>query len=462
VLAGVFILMTVFELLSNDTSIMIALRNLQQISLIFSPIFLIGYAMELHREDSKRTLRFLGILAIPSFVDMVLVLTDSFHGLMRDSVTVRTIWNYTEVSVQSTTLNSFLGAYPFVLALLTILLLIRNMFDVPKHYRMTHWLSALVIALPIFIITTTSLLSIEIPGVYALSYSSMAGLLILVNKRMDFNAVWPVSRQDVLDNLSEGILLIDQQGKIVEVNHAGSQMIKRLFGTGGRRKEVIHQHVQSVFPGTASLMEALSLNQDTDFQYEHAGSHFDVDVKVLGKKSNHLRLVVWRDVTDKKKIEHQLIELAKMDSLTKLANREAFLELYNHNDEAGCFLLMDIDHFKLFNDQYGHLVGDKVLKYVAQLLKAQFRDAILTRLGGEEFGVFLNVDTEEASIRASRFQTSLKEESSQVDPSIEEEVTVSIGICRAYPGEPFERVYQRADQAMYKVKHEGRDSIHVC
>jgi diguanylate cyclase len=463
-LAGVFIILTVLELVISDLNIMIALRNIQQISLILTPIFLLGYAKELHQEASRKTIRLMCFLFIPSIMDIILVFTDSYHGLMRESVTIRTIWNYTEVSIQTTVLNSFLGVYPFVISVLTVFLLIRNMFDVPKHYRMTHWLSALVIALPLIIITTTSLLSFEVPGIFALSNCSMAMLLILVNKKMDFNVVWPVSRQEVLENLSEGILLIDKQGKIVEMNKASCLMIKQLFGIDDCQTQVIYQPVQSVFRDVTPLSDVLDMNCDTAFQFERDGFYFDVNLKILDNKSNNLRLIVWKDVTDKKQIEHQLKELAKIDSLTQLTNREAFIESYylNMDNQDSCFMIMDIDHFKKFNDQYGHLVGDKVLKYVADLMKNHFSVDLVTRLGGEEFGVLLKMNVDQAIDRAKAFQALLKDESRQIDAAIKDEVTVSIGICAVSPGTPFEQVYQQADQAMYRVKHEGRDSIRVC
>lgn len=462
-LAGVFIILTVFELLINDPNIMLNLRNVQQISLVFTPLFLLGYAKELHHESPKKTIRFLSILAIPSIIDILLVFTDSFHGLMRESVTINTIWGYTEVSTQSTHLNSFLGVYPIVILVLTVFLLLRNMFDVPKYYRMTHWLSALVIALPIIVITTTSLMSIEIPGIFALSICSIVLLLILVNKKIDFNEVWPVSRQEVIENLSEGIILIDQQGKIVEVNRASCQMIERLFDIDDCQTQVINHSVHSIFREVTTLIDILNTKHEATFQYERDGFYFDVNLKKLSKKSNNLRLVVWKDVTDKKKFELQLKELAEKDSLTKLTNRRAFIKSYDQNVDIheSCFMLMDIDHFKKINDQFGHLVGDRVLKSVAQLLKTHFREGLITRLGGEEFGVFLKINVDQAIHRAEAFQSALKEESHNIDPAIKDEVTVSIGISDVKPGTHFENVYQQADQLMYRAKHEGRDRICV-
>ncbi|MBA2174805.1 diguanylate cyclase [Halobacillus locisalis] len=461
-LSGVFILLTVFELVSDDPGVMLWLRNLQQVTLIVAPIFVFGYAMELRQEAPRKTIRLISLLLIPSVIDTILIFTDSWHGWMRESVTVVKIWNYTEVSIESTFLNGFFGSYTFVIAVLTILLLIRNMFDVPKQFRKTHGLSALVVALPIVSILVMSSLPFEVPATFALSYSFMALLLIVVNKQMDFNAIWPVSRQEVLENLTEGIFLIDQQGKVIEFNSAAFQMIRRLFDGEKQREDVLHQAAAGTFQEVPELLQALGQKEDASFEYSRSGSYFNVDVRLLGEKSNHLRLVVWNDITDQKKVEHQLKELADLDPLTRLTNRRAFIDLYHDtNLEDRCFLLLDIDHFKNFNDKYGHMVGDDVLKHVSHLMKTCFTGAVLTRLGGEEFGILVDTRKYKAVNLAEAFQEALKEETCLINPIIEEEVTVSIGICEVVPGTPFEKAYQLADDAMYKAKSEGRDRIQV-
>lgn len=459
-LAGIFIILTVLELVIDDRNLMIGLRNIQQITLVLPPIFLLGYARELHQETPRKTIKLLCLLMIPSVIDIALTLTDSLHGWMRKSVTIEQVWNYSEVSIDSTYLNSFFGTYPFVLSIITIFILLRNMLDVPSHYRRTHWLSAVIIALPILSIITIPALPIDVPGSFALSYSSMALFLILVNNRMDFNVVWPVSRQEVLQNLSECIFLIDERGKIIEINHAGDEMLQRLFQVSDCQKDVLHQKAQDVFSGVEPLISALDAQVNTSFEFTKDEEYFDVSIMKLGKKSNHLRLVVWKDVTYKKEIEHQLKELAEIDALTKLFNRNAFITKYHElNHTSFHFILLDIDHFKRFNDRYGHVVGDRVLVYLAQLMKVHFQRDVLTRLGGEEFGILSNAKTSDVVSRVEAFQKELKENSHIIDPAIEEHVTVSVGIFETNAGHSFEQAYQYADEAMYRAKQEGRNRI---
>ncbi|MCA0969192.1 diguanylate cyclase [Halobacillus litoralis] len=459
-LSGVFVLLTVMELIVTDLEVMIALRNVQQISLITAPVFLLGYARELYQETPRKTIRLLSLLLIPSAIDISLIFTDHIHGWMRNGITTVEVWHYTEVAIDSTYLNAFFGTYPFVLSIITIFILLRNMLDVPKQYRRTHWLSALVIALPIVSILSLPFLPFEIPGPFALSYSSMALFLILMNKKRDFNVVWPVSRQQVLENLSEGIFLIDQKGKVIEINHAGYQLAKQIFNLPHEQSEMIQKSADSLFEEFTPLLQSLDQGIETSFEFSKNDYYINVSITPLGKKSNHLRLVVWKDVTYQKEIEHKLQELAEMDGLTRLTNRRAFISTFHeHRQEHKCFVLLDIDHFKLFNDSYGHVVGDKVLVFVSQLMKHHFPEDILTRLGGEEFGILSRKDCDTIVPQIEAFMTELKESTGLIDQDIRESVTVSVGIYESSPEDSFEKVYERADKAMYTAKLGGRDRI---
>lgn len=176
-------------------------------------------------------------------------------------------------------------------------------------------------------------------------------------------------------------------------------------------------------------------------------------------------LVVWKDVTDKTLYEKRLQEMAIKDPLTKLSNRRAFIDKYNKRDKDAeyTFLLLDIDYFKHFNDRYGHFIGDKVLQQVADLIRQHFpeKDAEVTRLGGEELGVLLRADSKVTVKQVKAFQQALKITSKEIDVSITEELTVSVGVIQVNAIAPFEEIYQIADKAMYQAKDAGRDGVKV-
>jgi diguanylate cyclase (GGDEF)-like protein len=165
-----------------------------------------------------------------------------------------------------------------------------------------------------------------------------------------------------------------------------------------------------------------------------------------------------------------LHEMASTDALTGLFNRRAFetlgrRALAQSTREAHLCLLMliDVDHFKRYNDQHGHPAGDRALQAIATRLARFPRRPldIAARLGGEEFVLFFaDVDRDFArrvgdEVRAAVQALGIaREQAGDV-------LTVSVGVALAVPGCAPDELYQRADQAMYRAKREGRNRVCV-
>ncbi len=159
---------------------------------------------------------------------------------------------------------------------------------------------------------------------------------------------------------------------------------------------------------------------------------------------------------------------ARTDSLTSLNNRRAFddelkrrLSEWERKQSPCTLILMDIDHFKKFNDTHGHLVGDDVLRVVAKTLKAQSRDMdVPCRYGGEEFGVILPAtEADKACIVAERIRKAV-EDSVTVSGGKSLKVTVSLGVSQLAPNDKIPQLIRRADEALYKSKEAGRNCGH--
>jgi len=158
------------------------------------------------------------------------------------------------------------------------------------------------------------------------------------------------------------------------------------------------------------------------------------------------------------------------DSLTGVANRRCFdLRLVEQSKAALkegsdlCLVLIDIDHFKRFNDTYGHRVGDQVLKVVGFQLKAAAGEKdVPARYGGEEFAMILpNCTLERARERADQLRQILAGQYLRNKSTGENfgQVTVSIGVSTYRPNEPLEDFVTRADGALYEAKHKGRNCV---
>lgn len=163
---------------------------------------------------------------------------------------------------------------------------------------------------------------------------------------------------------------------------------------------------------------------------------------------------------------------AMTDRLTGIPNRRAFdkkiddlLETYEDEEEIFSVLLLDIDHFKKFNDTYGHAVGDKVLTYVASILKGAVKgDDMVARYGGEEF-VILLPETPYAGALAVAENVREKIASKHlVDGTGENKqdygyVTISVGASVIASGDSIPVLIERADKAMYMAKEQGRNKV---
>jgi len=165
-----------------------------------------------------------------------------------------------------------------------------------------------------------------------------------------------------------------------------------------------------------------------------------------------------------------LTELATTDALTGIINRRRFMELgeealniairYKH---AIAVIMLDIDHFKEVNDNYGHAAGDKLLQHVASICSGLKRETdIIGRLGGEEFGfVLLEPAALSALMVAGRIQSTI--EASPIDyEGVSIGVTVSQGVSHVEPpqkGLTFDQILRASDDALYEAKHAGRNRI---
>lgn len=204
------------------------------------------------------------------------------------------------------------------------------------------------------------------------------------------------------------------------------------------------------------------------------GSYYWVFSKIYplygeeGKKYGYT--AIRTDITDKKKIE----EISITDGLTSIYNRRHFNDVFpkfiqssKRNNDIACFILLDIDHFKLYNDTYGHQMGDNALIHVAKSIKASLRraDDYCFRLGGEEFGILFKTQLQEHTIefaetlRCNIENLKIDHENNSASPYI----TVSLGLVISENNSILtcDDIYKQADDLLYKAKQLGRNRVCV-
>lgn len=178
------------------------------------------------------------------------------------------------------------------------------------------------------------------------------------------------------------------------------------------------------------------------------------------------------DVTERKALEQELTRQVHIDYLTGVHNRRYFMERAeqelrraNRNGNHLSIFMLDIDHFKLINDRYGHKVGDLVLKMLAEVCRAALRDIdILARIGGEEFAVLLPETESSLAIDvARRLQDLISKASLPQEGELAIKIQVSIGVASMNsPDDNIDILLHRSDTALYEAKNSGRNRICVA
>jgi diguanylate cyclase (GGDEF)-like protein len=164
--------------------------------------------------------------------------------------------------------------------------------------------------------------------------------------------------------------------------------------------------------------------------------------------------------------------LAHQDALTELKNRRAFVDAATARLQSGeghLLAMIDIDHFKRINDRIGHAGGDNALRHAAEILRRSApKDALLARLGGEEFGLLIPLPRDEGSAAATAAAAHIEAMRMQLEslPLITPQglinVTASFGLAIMRPNELLDTLLSRADMALYEAKHGGRNRLHMA
>ncbi|MCE7861774.1 MAG: diguanylate cyclase, partial [Chloroflexi bacterium CFX2] len=274
----------------------------------------------------------------------------------------------------------------------------------------------------------------------------------------------PIARSALIESMGEGVLVLDSNNRIVDVNPAARKELAPDFSLG--------DPVETALKHLPNLVEKFSAAAQARTEITVGEITLDLSISTLldAKRRPMGRLVVWRDITAQKQTRDKLEKLAITDELTSTHNRRHFMEMaesqISFTRRYGTPLalaMIDLDHFKEINDTCGHQAGDKALAGFAGILRGNIRDFdILGRLGGEEFAILMPKTDEQAALRAvERLRVTLAE-NPIVFGGNSIRITFSLGLTDFKGGQDsLESLLRRADHALYEAKKAGRNQIMV-
>ena len=289
--------------------------------------------------------------------------------------------------------------------------------------------------------------------------------------------------------------LMDDLNKLVEQSRVPSEkqlrrLYKHYFVQDEASLEVMRQEILHIistilleFGHSGKQLSGYSqtLNQFVDI-LDHQSSSTDMldetrkvieETHSMEQSQQHVEaqmVGVMAEIDSLRKELEQVKEESKTDTLTGISNRKAFDATLEHsilisreNKKPFCLLLLDIDHFKVFNDTYGHLIGDKVLRYVAASLKCNIKGSdFVARFGGEEFVIILpatNINGAMTVAELVREAISCGDLTEKNTNTSYGKITISIGVTQFRASDLSNQLIERADKALYLAKDRGRDRV---
>jgi diguanylate cyclase (GGDEF)-like protein len=342
-------------------------------------------------------------------------------------------------------------------------------------------------------------------------YTTIPSIVILIiligiaTLKFDMFNIMPIALQKVVDHISDGFIVIDENRKIIDFNKTAqlyfhskheikrSQDFKEFITSSKIENLDINKLMDYI---RMSLEKKDSISFDTFMSLQNKICYFNIEVTPMFNKNKYIgTIVLYRDTT--KYIENlQMIRayqlllennlekvtkdkqelLIKSTVMEKMSKTDALTDLYNHRTFQDYFdtiikqvsntnnnlqlAILDIDNFKGINDTFGHSVGDIILQRISSKIKTMVTvDDIIARYGGEEFAIILtNKTLDQSLILLESIRKAIQDEN---HIELNRNVTVSMGVHKYHKGQSKEKVFNRADEALYEAKHSGKNKIVV-
>lgn len=468
-LVSLIFVATAAEILSSSFRAKLWWKNIQQFPLFLSVVFTYAVVKEYVSHSSEGLARRLAFFSIPAVLDAMLIFTNSYHHLMRSEISIATVAGVSGLMTKPTILSMVFIAYNQLFGLYAVILLAVSLVKAPKCYFKRNVMLLAALLVPVLSVFFLPLFKITITGFTAFTYlpSVVAAYLILYSDPRVM--LYPSAKNKIFENMKEGIILTDRYDNIIDINEAARVMLSILTG-----EKVQNWRGKSIYQPLEHYGEiAVYYAQRVEAQFEIDAPGLEgvcYGVSLIATERTVAEdtgmLIVFSDLSEKKRYEQELLHQANVDDLTGLYNRRHFMRLTQmYTGQAGvgmALLLFDIDDFKWINDTYGHIAGDQALIDFSQKILNVYQDCgIAGRVGGEEFAVCFFTENEATALNeAESFRVTMSGHTVKLDGGHSIRLTVSIGIAFTERSDvTFEDLYRTADEALYISKATGKNKV---
>lgn len=461
------------EVASADQNVKVLWLQISYIGVCTAPTFFLFFALKYWRpEIHVRRLYRVGLWIIPA-ITILIAATNDLHHLL-----------WTSFAIDSTDANTLTYGhgvwfwinvvYSYAVMLSVVVLLSRVAISFPRLYRRQSLIILIAAVIPWIGYAIYVFGGFPPSVLVALVAFTLTGVIFALGMlKLQLFDIVPVARDNMIQYMDIGMLVLDYKARIVDFNSAAVRIVGRKPSIGLSIGEVLDN-----WQGMPSLSTDTSEKKEIHIEQTNPSLWLDVSVSPLHDSSGRLsgHMILLQDITKRKQAEEALIlahnsleHQAMHDPLTGILNRRAILDALSRElararrQHVGLAIgICDIDHFKKINDTYGHPVGDEVLCGLVRTMESNLRQYdLLGRFGGEEFLVLTPGVTENDVITVYQRLVSEAAQNSLATKSGNVSVTISIGVKVLTGEEHMDELLKAADEALYDAKNGGRNRVFV-
>jgi diguanylate cyclase (GGDEF)-like protein/PAS domain S-box-containing protein len=456
---------SILELLSATLSTKLLWADLQYLSICFVPVAWLALTLDYTGNRKWLTRRNLSLLCVVPLIMLGLQWTNSHHGLMRASVWLDASGGHPVIGRTFGPVFWVLVAYSYFLILAALAILLHFVLSRPRLYRKQP--AALLIGFSVpYVWNAVYLLK---PGLlpqfdYTPALFAVGQLIVAYSLfRLQIFDLVSVARDTILENMADGLLVLDHSGKVMDLNESARSII------GRPAEQILGVPVAQSWTDWGQVAEPLKSETGTamlTLMPNGVRRDYELTISDLGGSPEvRGRVLIMHDVTERSFLEESLRQQALMDGLTGLANRTLFMSKLGdaihlsrrHPRKLFAVMVLDIDRFKFINDTIGHPAGDAVLETVAVRLRRCVREPdMVARLGGDEFLVLLSDigDMRDVVVVSERIQDEMRAPIYARQQQMIVSASVGIVLWDATYRDA-EDLLHAADAAMYQAKGAG-------